>query len=506
MKTILLIDGHPLMYRAAFAHGETYVSKGIVRYFFESVEKFDCSDAMICWDAGKSRWRSQYYPDYKAQREDQKAMLDMQEIAEQRKVAQRYLSFVGVRNCTVYGVEADDLLAWFSEYFSRVLDYDRVIIVTRDKDLWQLVNDKVHVYDLMTDTLLDPVVVEQKFGIPPQKIVDYKALVGDTSDNIKGVKGIGDKTAIKFLDQFGGIEGLLDCDNEKELRKTKTASRVLDQSENLELSYQLVKLPSLSEGSSYLTYEEYLDLYKSVTEPVKADPMAAQIEAEIIGCTRTNQRAISSLDQEVVGILQYLQPKPAQDLSTLSLVDMSIKSCTECPLGSSSYGPKLPEGYENAKVMILGRNPIYKNLGDFVDLKWVVDDYLNMFLDKVGLPRDICWMTNACKCFSRGNRPPTYGEVMACSKYIKAEIELIKPKFIIAFGNEAMSLVTPYSSGVTKHSGEILAGPLGSLGYINSWVGIMVHPSAALRSTQAEANFEYGTKKIKEFLDLRRKQ
>ena len=94
----------------------------------------------------------------------------------------------------------------------------------------------------------------------------------------------------------------------------------------------------------------------------------------------------------------------------------------------------------------------------------------------------------------------------ACSEYIRAEINFIKPKLIISFGNEAMSLVSPYgSSGVSKHVGEVLKSPKGIIGDISCWVGIMNHPSSALRSSKGESDFQYGTLKIKEFLDLRRK-
>lgn len=507
MKTILLIDGNPLMYRAAYAHGESYVAQGIIRYFFEAVELFDCSEALLLWDAGRSRWRSQYYPDYKAQRQEQKDKLDLHEVEEQKKIAQQYLQFLGVRNLTVYGVEADDLIAWFSEYFSKILDYNRVIIVTRDKDLWQLINDQVHVYDPLPNNFISSVQVEQNLGILPDQIVEYKALVGDTSDNIKGVKGIGSKTALKFLSKYGGLEGLLDPENQKELRKTKTSSRVLDQSDELELSYQLVKLPTLEEGWSYLTPNEYIALHEGVFAPIVPDPMSAQIEAELIGCTRTNQRAISSLSEEVKGIMQYLQQKPSQNLSSLALVDSCLKACSRCPLRQccSGYGPTLPEGYEDAQIMILGRNPGQKELVECRPFVGPAGERLDRFLEEVGLTRRDCWLTNTCKCFSTKNRPPTYGELQACSEYLRAEIDLVKPKLIVSFGNEAMSAVTAYSSGVTHHAGELLEKPKGYVGYVDAWVGIMVHLSAALRSPQAEANFEYGTKKIKEFLESRRK-
>ena len=78
MKTVLLIYGNPMMCRSAYAQGESFVSYGIVKYYFQAVDKFDCPNALLFWDSGKSRWRSDYYPDYKIQREDRKSEFDLQ--------------------------------------------------------------------------------------------------------------------------------------------------------------------------------------------------------------------------------------------------------------------------------------------------------------------------------------------------------------------------------------------------------------------------------------------
>jgi uracil-DNA glycosylase family 4 len=503
MNTVLLIDGNPLMWRAAYAHGEHYVSRGIIRYFFEAVEKFDCSNALLCWDSGKSRWRSQYYPEYKAQRETRKQEFDLHEIGEQKKAAQKYLAHLGVRNITVHGVEADDILAWFAEYFTKLPQFDRIIIVTRDRDLWQLANSKVHLYDPLQDKLVDPVVCEQDFGVSPKKVVDYKSLVGDSSDNIQGVKGIGDKTAKKLIDQYQGIEGFLDPANKKEISKSRLASKLLAQSEDLELSYQLVKLPTLEESWAYLTQEEYAALYQELTKSVVPDPLSAQVEYEVLGCQHMNQRLINSLDNEAQGLLSYVAPKSFQSPANLGSLDQCIQGCAICPLGGKG-SQVFSEGYTGAQIMLLGRSPSFEDLEAQKPFSGASGELLDKFLEEVGLSREYCWVSNTCKCVT-GDRPPTYGEMQACSPYLRAEIDLIKPKMIIAFGNEAMSRVAPYKSGVTKHVGEILEKPEGSIGYIDSWVALMVTPSTALRSTQGEANFEYGTQKIKEFLGKRRK-
>ena len=495
MRTVLLIDGNPLMWRSACGHGEQHVCSGIVNYFFDIISKFDCSEVLLFWDSGKSRWRSDYYPDYKAHRDKQKAEYDLHEIEEQRKQAQAYLSYYGVRNISVYGVEADDAIAWSSKYFEKLTDFDRVVVVTRDRDLWQLISPKVHIYDHLDDKLIDANVCEQELGVSPDKIVDLKALIGDVSDNLKGVKGVGAKTALKLLSNYGGVDELLSLGNIKGLSKAKTTTKVLSQSEDLELTYQLVRLPTLEESSSYLTVEEFSQLQKELTKEVKPDPLSAQIESELINVHMSKVRVVSSLSYELQGLLSYLQPKGFEKSYTLSELDVKLTTCSKCPLRSKCNFPSLPQGVSSSEILILGRT--------FKDFKGEAGQCFDQFLSEVGLVRDQCWITYVCKCDPNDNCPPTYGEVQACKSHLKNEIELLKPKMIISFGHEAMSLVSPYKYGVAKHAGEVLISSENSLEYVG-YVGIMVHPATALRSTQGVANFDYGTQKIKEFLVSKR--
>ena len=429
----------------------------------------------------------------------------MEEINNQQRTAQQFLSYLGVRNITVHGVEADDLISWFSDYFYPM--FDRIIIVTRDRDLWQLINDRIHIYDPFTDKIIDEIQCETDFGVPPDRVADYKALVGDASDNLVGVKGIGEKTAKKLIEKYWGIQGFLNLDNVKEISKTKTSQKLLDQSESLELTWQLVKLPGLYRGWSYLNSVERETLFQEICKEVIPDPLSVQIESEIIGCNQANLRTMSNMDNEIGGIMSHLAIPSVKRVTSLEELDLSIKTCKDCALHKccSGYGPTLPEGHSGAEIMIVGRNPGQTELVQGRPFVGRAGERLNQFLEEIGLTREQCWITNTCKCFSTGNRPPTFGEIRACSIYLKLEMNLIKPKMIITFGNEAMSMITPYKSGVTRHAGELLEKPTSTLGEIDAFVGIMVHPSSALRSNQGEANFQYGTSKIKEFLDSRRK-
>ena len=134
------------------------------------------------------------------------------------------------------GFEADDLVATIVKKFKS--DDLKIIIASSDKDLAQLVSENVKILDPIKGKFFDQVELEKKFGIPPSKIVDYLALVGDASDNVPGVPGVGPKTAVKLLQQFGSAE---DIDIEK-ITKPKLRQNLLDFQDKMPLSKKLVTL------------------------------------------------------------------------------------------------------------------------------------------------------------------------------------------------------------------------------------------------------------------------
>jgi len=193
-----------------------------------------------------------------------------------------------------------------------------------------------------------------------------------------------------------------------------------------------------------------------------------------------------------------------QNFNSLKSLDLAIKSCKRCLLykDCGSYGPTLPEGYNDVEIMVLGRNPGYDELVGGRPFIGRAGQKMDTFLFAVGLSRRDCWITNTCKCYSSNNRPPMYEEIVSCSDYFKAELEIIKPKFIISFGAEAMSMVTPYTGRIMRHCGELLNKPKSSrLGIkIDARVAICVHPSAVLRSNRCDAEWNHAIRNVKDFL------
>jgi DNA polymerase-1 len=213
----LLIDGFNLAYRCFFAIPEltradgfpTNALHGWVKSLWKLGDQERPEATLVFFDLGGSQDRLALHPEYKAQRAEMPEALSRQ-LPYVRSLT-RAMGLAGIERD---GVESDDLLA--SEAVTLAAAGHDVLIVSSDKDFAQIVNDRIQIM-LPPPTAnpklgwrrLDAVGVAEKFGVPPAQIADYLALVGDTSDNIPGVAGVGPKTAAKWLTEFGSLEGVL---------------------------------------------------------------------------------------------------------------------------------------------------------------------------------------------------------------------------------------------------------------------------------------------------------
>ncbi len=482
MSSLVLIDGNPLMWRAAFAGSETFVAEGIVTFFFDIVNKFEDAEVILFWDSGKSRWRSELYTEYKAQRQSRKEEFDLAELSEQKKIARRVLGYFGVRDISVPGVEADDLMAWFAEYFSK--EYDQIIVASRDHDLWQLAHDNIIIHDPHSKATHTREDIIEHFGLIPELVADYKALVGDASDNVKGVKGVGAKTAMPLLQEHGGLEVLLDPKNAKLLKKKASSLKILKQRESLDLSYKLVKSPTLQELPYVLSKGEFHVLKHEMSKEVVADSFKAQIELEVLGNPyRISPKFFTGLSERMAGFDTYLDSLQVSEAVSLADVDNSIASCIRCPLRDYAIPPQFGRGVINANVMVITSRVLTEDHRNRIDL---------LFDTVMGENYKSRWVTSACRCPSM--RPATYGEYQACSSYTLSEIEFIKPKLIIAIGDEAMGLVSDYKCNSSKHAGEL---------FKSDKFGAYVSILPGFESLR-EADWEFGVGKLKEFIDKKR--
>ncbi len=221
-ERILLIDGHALCYRAFYAVAELRNSKGqptnavfgFVNILRKILKTYTPGYAAACFDTGKETFRRAKFADYKIQRQ---AMPEG--LSEQIPIIKDVLRAYGIPVFEKEGYEADDVIATFVRRFCA--PNREIIIASDDKDMQQLINDGVRIYNSRKDALLGPEDTRARFGVGPERVVDYLALAGDASDNIPGVTGVGDVTAQKLLKEFGSLEQVLarTCEIKGKLRE-----------------------------------------------------------------------------------------------------------------------------------------------------------------------------------------------------------------------------------------------------------------------------------------------
>jgi DNA polymerase-1 len=213
-RELFLIDGNSLVYRAFFALPESIATSkgqptnaifGFASMLVKIISDYGAKPTIVVWDAGMSG-RDEVYEEYKAGRRERPDLL-----SEQWPHLQPLVDAFGYQNLKVPGYEADDVIATLAGRAHE--EGIEVMIVTGDRDLFQLIEPGVQVMATsrgITDTkIYDRDAVVDRYGIPPELIPDFVGLKGDTSDNIPGVPGIGDKTASQLLQEYGDLEGVL---------------------------------------------------------------------------------------------------------------------------------------------------------------------------------------------------------------------------------------------------------------------------------------------------------
>ncbi len=237
---LVLIDGSSYLFRAYHAlpklmstkGAHTGAIRGVISMIRKLMTDYPQSHIAVVFDAKGKSFRNTLYPAYK---ENRAAMPD--ELREQILPIQDIIRKMGLPLLIIEGVEADDVIGTLAEEATR--RQMPVLISTGDKDMAQLVNPHITLVNTMTDTVMDEAGVEEKFGVRPDQIVDYLALVGDASDNIPGVPNCGPKTAVKWLTAYASVEGII---NHADEIKGKVGENLRNSLETLRLSYQLATI------------------------------------------------------------------------------------------------------------------------------------------------------------------------------------------------------------------------------------------------------------------------
>jgi DNA polymerase-1 len=238
---LYLIDGNSYVYRAFYAIKGLTNSKGFptnaiygfTTMLLKIIREKKPEAIAVCFDSPGLTERHRIFQDYKAHRVEMPSEL-VQQLPDIRKV----IAAFNIKIFELAGYEADDIIGTIAR--DAAAKGAEVFIVTADKDMLQLVDKQIKIYDPMKDRVLDEAYVKEKFGVGPERVTEYMALTGDASDNIPGIKGVGEKTAKELLSSFESLDDLLE--HPGKIKREKLRKMVSDNKDIVLLSQKLATI------------------------------------------------------------------------------------------------------------------------------------------------------------------------------------------------------------------------------------------------------------------------
>lgn len=257
MSKLLLVDGMNLLFQMYYGMPSRITNKdgraiqgtlGFTGALLKIIRMTQPTALAVLFDGEHENARAELDPLYKANRAEDSRMLSGDTPFSQLDDVYSVLDRMGVKHTELAEYESDDVIA---SYALRRSDDTEVMIVSHDSDFFQLINDKVRVlrYRGEKSVICDSDYIKKKLGISPDKYAAYKSLTGDTADNIRGVAGVGPKTAATLINEFGTLDGLLA--RAGEIRKRSVREAVMSSRERLKLNERLITL----DGSAELPFE-----------------------------------------------------------------------------------------------------------------------------------------------------------------------------------------------------------------------------------------------------------
>jgi len=248
---LLIIDGHNLLFQMFFGMPSRIVSRdgrpiqgviGFVGALIKIIKQVNPQHVVVLFDGEHENKRVDILSEYKANRIDYSLVAEEDNPFTQLEDIYKALRFMGIKFCEVADVETDDVIA---SYVYRYGEAVEIVISSWDSDFFQLINDNVKVlrYRGKNTVICDTGFVEDKFGIKPESYADFKALVGDKADNIRGADKIGPKTAAMLLGQFGCLESILE--NADAIERQAVRKSVEESKERLLINYKIIKLDGI---------------------------------------------------------------------------------------------------------------------------------------------------------------------------------------------------------------------------------------------------------------------
>lgn len=310
MKRIFLIDGMGILFRAYYAFiGKPLINSkgentsgifGTLRILLQLIREYQPDSIAIAFDVSrKTLHRTEIYPEYKAHREEAP-----EDLKAQIPRLYELLDLMSIPIFRKEGYEADDIIGTLAEHYKT--DHE-IYIVSGDKDLMQLVGGNVRMMRVKSgisqNQMLDNIGVQNEMGIPPQKIADYLALVGDKSDNIPGVKGIGDKGAVSLLSKYESVE---DIYNHLDEITGATGKKLTEQKDSALLSKKL----------------SLISRDMNITEDITPKPYRAEQLANEALIKKLDQYELKSIIAEIKKMIEKKAPEPSGEDTLLDPVEI----------------------------------------------------------------------------------------------------------------------------------------------------------------------------------------
>lgn len=271
-EKLLLVDGTNLLFQMFFGMPARILNKdgraiqgtvGFVGALLKIIRITVPTHIAVLFDSEGKNARQQIDEDYKANRPDYSEVPENENPFSQEADIYRALDFLGIRHTEIQGYEVDDAIA---SYAIRLGNNADIVISSQDSDFFQLITERVSVLRYRGDAsvLCTPGYIREKLAISPSQYADFKSLVGDTADNIKGALGVGPKTAAKLLSNFSTLEEVLL--NAEKIQNRKIADEISKSAEKLRNNYRIIKLENVAPTPFSLEEMEFSGLKFTTSE------------------------------------------------------------------------------------------------------------------------------------------------------------------------------------------------------------------------------------------------
>ena len=401
--TLFLIDGSTYIYRAFYAVRPLSTSSGIptnaVYGFIGMLNKVlkeqKPSHIVIALDAPGPTFRHDISPEYKANRAKMP-----EDLAAQIPYIKKLIEAFGIASVEIPGYEADDIIGTLAAWASG--QDAKVVIISGDKDLLQLVTPDVQMWDTMKDEVFGPEEVEDRFGVPPSQLVEILGLAGDSGDNIPGVPGVGPKTAQRLIKEFGSIDNLLS--SLEKVPREKERQRLEANAEQAILSRELAKIKlnvplakeweQLEVGES--NREDLIELYRELEFRRYLQELEEEKHTVEFHSIRTDYQLVTSLEalesisaqlykaEEVaISVITTEENSLESELVGLALASMPERSCYFLPLNQvSGYSQLSPSSVVNLLKPVLDDPQVVKIVHNS-KVAWIVFKRLGVELSGI---------------------------------------------------------------------------------------------------------------------------